>query len=145
MTQPLRFIITGLVSVGFGLLQRFKLNFHYISRYIFFLTVAIIYCVYKTKMAKSVLDADWSMLKIQLKYKAIARSVVFEVVNEAYSTQGCSCCGCISANCPKGRADLEIREWVCYECGTTHDRDINAAKNILVAGHCRLAVGIPVL
>lgn len=99
----------------------------------------------KTKMAKSVLDAGWSMLKTQLEYKAIARSVVFQVVNEAYSTQVCSCCGCLPASSPKGRADLEIREWVCCECGTTHDRDVNAAKNILAAGHRRLAVGIPVL
>ncbi|EAA5258670.1 transposase [Salmonella enterica subsp. enterica] len=99
----------------------------------------------KTKMAKSVLDAGWFMLKTQLEYKAIARSVVFEVVNERYSTQACSCCGAISANSPKGRADLRIREWTCCECGTTHDRDVNAAKNILAAGHCRLAVGIPVL
>lgn len=99
----------------------------------------------KTKMAKSVLDAGWSMLKTQLEYKAIARSVVFEVVNESYSTQACSCCGAISANSPKGRAGLRIREWTCCECGTTHDRDVNAAKNILAAGHRRLAVGIPVL
>jgi len=99
----------------------------------------------KTKMAKSVLDAGWTMLKTQLKYKAIARSVVFEVVSERYSTQACSCCGAISANSPKGRAGLRIREWTCCECGTPHDRDVNAAKNILAAGHCRLAVGIPVL
>ncbi len=99
----------------------------------------------KTKMAKSVLDAGWAMLKTQLEYKAIARSVVFEVVNERYSTQACSCCGAISNNSPKGRAGLRIREWTCCECGTAHDRDVNAAKNILAAGHCRLAVGIPVL
>ena len=99
----------------------------------------------KTKMAKSVLDAGWFMLKTQLEYKAIARSVVFDVVNESYSTQACSCCGAISANSPKGRAGLRIREWTCYECGTAHDRDVNAAKNILAAGHCRLAVGIPAL
>lgn len=99
----------------------------------------------KTKMAKSILDAGWFMLKTQLEYKAIARSVVFEVVNESYSTQACSCCGAISANSPKGRAGLRIREWTCCECGTTHDRDVNAAKNILAAGHRRLAVGIPFL
>ncbi|WP_304515774.1 transposase [Cedecea sp. P7760] len=98
----------------------------------------------KTKMAKSVLDAGWSMLKTQLEYKAIARSVVFEIVNENYSTQACSCCGCISENSPKGRTGLRIREWTCVECGETHDRDINAAMNILAAGHRRLAVGTSV-
>ncbi|WP_328592367.1 transposase [Klebsiella spallanzanii] len=67
----------------------------------------------KTKMAKSELDAGWAMLKTQLEYKVIARSVVFEVVNERYSTQACSCCGSISDNSPKGRADLRIREWTC--------------------------------
>lgn len=99
----------------------------------------------KTKMAKSVLDAGWAMLKTQLEYKAIARSVVFEVVNESYSTQTCSCCGVIPASSPKGRAGLGIREWTCTECGVVHDRDRNAAMNILAAGHRRLAVGIPVL
>lgn len=52
----------------------------------------------KTKMAKSVLDAVWAMLKTQLEYKAIARSSVFQVVNESYSTQACSCCGALSPN-----------------------------------------------
>lgn len=99
----------------------------------------------KTKMAKSVFDAGWTMLKTQLEYKAIARSVVFEVVNERYSTQTCSCCGVIPASSPKGRAGLGIREWTCTECGAVHDRDRNAAMNILASGHRRLAVGIPVL
>ncbi|ASF13802.1 MULTISPECIES: RNA-guided endonuclease InsQ/TnpB family protein [Shewanella] len=99
----------------------------------------------KTKMAKSVLDAGWSMLKTQLEYKAIARSVVFEIVNESYSTQTCSSCGAIPVSSPKGRTGLGIREWVCSKCGAEHDRDINAATNILAAGHRRLAVGIPVL
>lgn len=97
----------------------------------------------KTKMAKSVLDAGWFMLKTQLKYKANARSVVFEEVNEAYTTQTCSCCGRISSSSPKGRAGLEIREWECAECGAQLDRDINAAKNILRKGHLALAGGIP--
>lgn len=98
----------------------------------------------KTKMAKSVLDAGWGILKTTLEYKCNHAGVVFEEVNEAYTTQVCSCCGCLSPNSPKGRAGLRIREWTC-ECGSTHDRDINAARNILAAGHRRLAVGIPVL
>ena len=99
----------------------------------------------KTKMAKSVLDAGWGLLKEQLKYKAIAQSVVFEVVNESYSTQTCSSCGTIPSSSPKGRAGLRIREWTCSECGAEHLRDLNAAKNILAAGHSRLAGGTPLL
>jgi IS605 OrfB family transposase len=96
----------------------------------------------KTRMAKSVLDSGWGIIKTQLKSKANARSVVCEEVNEKYTTQTCSCCGEISANSPKGRAGLAIREWSCRVCGTLHDRDINAAKNILRLGHQSLAVGI---
>ena len=98
----------------------------------------------KTKMAKSTLDAGWAMLKTMLEYKSHQAGIVFEVVNENYTTQTCSCCGVIPASSPKGRAGLGIREWVCSECGTAHDRDINAAKNILAAGHRRLAAGITV-
>lgn len=99
----------------------------------------------KTKMAKSTLDAGWSMLKTMLEYKSHQAGIVFEVVNEAYSTQTCSCCGGIPASSPKGRAGLGIREWTCSNCGAVHDRDINAAMNILAAGHRRLAEGIPAL
>jgi transposase len=99
----------------------------------------------KTRMAKSVLDAGWGMLREQLRYKAIARSVIFAEVNERNTTQTCSSCGVISASSPKGRAGLGIREWSCSTCGAQHDRDINAAKNILRLGHQALAVGIPLL
>jgi len=99
----------------------------------------------KTKMAKSTLDAGWSMLKTMLEYKSHQAGTVFLEINEAYSTQTCSCCGSISFSSPKGRAGLRIREWTCDDCETTHDRDVNAALNILAAGHCRLAVGIPLL
>ena len=99
----------------------------------------------KTKMAKSTLDAGWSSLKTMLEYKSHQAGIVFEVVNEAYTTQTCSCCAVIPASSPKGRAGLRIREWTCSECGTAHNRDTNAAKNILAAGHRRLAVGITVI
>ena len=98
----------------------------------------------KTKMAKSTLDAGWASLKTMLEYKSHQAGIVFEVVNENYTTQTCSCCGVIPASSPKGRAGLRIREWVCSGCGAVHDRDINAARNILAAGHRRLAEGIPV-
>tara|TARA_R110001583_G_scaffold21308_1_gene80825 strand:+ start:2135 stop:3187 length:1053 start_codon:yes stop_codon:yes gene_type:complete len=91
----------------------------------------------KTKMAKSVLDAGWSTLKTLLEYKSAHAGIVFEEVNERYTTQTCSCCGS-RLKSPKGRAGLGIREWTC-DCGVTHDRDINAAKNILAVGLDRLA------
>lgn len=99
----------------------------------------------KTKMAKSTLDAGWASLKTMLEYKSHQAGVVFEVVNESYTTQTCSCCGALSHSSPKGRAGLRIREWICSDCGAVHDRDVNAARNILAAGHRRLAAGIPVL
>lgn len=97
----------------------------------------------KTRMAKSVLDAGWSTLRTQLQYKAMAQGVWFEEVDEAYTTQACSCCGHIGDGSPKGRAGLGIREWTCHACGIAHDRDINAARNILALGHQRLEGGIP--
>lgn len=99
----------------------------------------------KTKMAKSVLDAGWSMFRTMLQYKSDHAGVLFEEVNEAYSTQTCSSCGSLPKSRPKGIAGLGIREWSCTECGEAHDRDTNAARNILARGHSRLAVGIPVL
>ena len=98
----------------------------------------------KTKMAKSLLDAGWSMLKTMLEYKSYQAGTVFEIVNESYTTQTCSRCGVIPASSPKGRAGLGKREWVCSGCGAAHDRDTNAAKNILAAGYRRLAEGITV-
>lgn len=93
----------------------------------------------KTKLAKSVLDAGWYQMKTMLEYKCNHAGVVFMEINEYNTTQTCSNCGCIPDSSPKGRTGLGIRVWTCDECGTTHDRDINAARNILAAGHCRLA------
>jgi IS605 OrfB family transposase len=98
----------------------------------------------KGKLAKSVYDAGWFELKRQLTYKCENAGCRFEIVNEKYTTQTCSCCGDMSSS-PKGRAGLRIREWTCATCGTRHDRDINASKNILAVGLNRLVEGIPSL
>src|SRR5216683_5318911 len=97
----------------------------------------------KTSHAKSVLDAGWSAFRTMLRYKCAFAGATFAVVDEAFSTQTCSACGVRSG--PKGIAGLGIREWTCGDCGTVHDRDVNAAKNILAAGRRRLAEEIPAL
>lgn len=96
----------------------------------------------KTRMAKSVLDAAWTAFRTQLKYKAIRRCVVFAGVNEAFSTQTCLSCGRIPTSSPKGRTGLGIRQWTCSDCGSVHDRDTNAARNIARLGHQALEAGI---
>jgi IS605 OrfB family transposase len=86
----------------------------------------------KTRMAKSVLDAGWGMLKTQLHYKGqqAGRSVI--IVSERDSTRTCSSCKALTG--PTGLDMLVIRIWVCGACGDTHDRDVNSARNILSAG-----------
>ena len=96
----------------------------------------------KGKLAKSVYDAGWFELKRQLTYKCENAGCRFEIVNEKYTTQTCSCCGVMSSSL-SGRAGLRIREWTCASCGTWHDRDINASQNILAVGLDRLGAGIP--
>jgi transposase len=75
-----------------------------------------------------------------LQYKCADAGAWFEEVNEAFSTQTCSVCK--KRTGPKGQEGLGIREWKC-DCGAVHHRDVNAACNILAAGHRRPAVGIP--
>ena len=94
----------------------------------------------KTRMGKSSLDAGWAMLKDFLRYKAIRHEGIFAEIDESYTTQTCSSCGVLPDSRPKGIAGLGIREWAC-ECGVTHDRDVNAAKNILARGLASLAEG----
>ena len=99
----------------------------------------------KTNMAKSVLDAGWSSFRSKLAYKAVKHGAWFEEVNERFTSQICSDCGSLPDSRPKGIAGLGIREWQCSDCGCVHDRDTNAALNILRRGRATLAVGIPVL
>lgn len=86
----------------------------------------------KTSMAKSVNDASWSSFRRMLAYKAVMHGAWYEEVNEAWSTQTCNACGVIAG--PRGRAGLNERTWVCSGCGCVHDRDQNAALNILARG-----------
>jgi len=104
----------------------------------------------KTKLSKSVLDAGWSSFRSMLRYKSEYAGRIYEEVNEAYTSRVCSSCGSIPETSPKGAKDLGVRSWTCCECGTTHDRDVNAARNILSKftfglGHETPGGGIPVL
>ena len=91
----------------------------------------------KGKLAKSVYDAGWFEIKRQLDYKCKHAGCHYIEVNEAYSTQTCSCCGS-RQDSPKGRKGLGIRVWFCSSCQTAHQRDVNGAKNILAVGLGRL-------
>jgi putative transposase len=93
--------------------------------------------------AKSVLDTGWSAFRTILQYKCADAGAWFAQIGEAHSTQTCSACGARGG--PKGTQGLGMREWTCPRCGVAHQRDANAAKNILAAGHRRLAEGILLL
>lgn len=95
----------------------------------------------KTMMAKSVHDAGWSGFKTMISYKAMMHGGRAIEVNEAYTTQVCSECGSLPSSRPTGIADLGIREWRCDDCGAVHDRDVNAAYNILRVGLDALVEG----
>jgi len=93
----------------------------------------------KTRMAKSVLDSGWGLLKTFLQYKGDYAGRKVEIVDERFTTRACSSCGCLSG--PSGLRQLVVREWTCAACDTVHDRDINAARNILALRPGRPSAG----
>jgi putative transposase len=88
----------------------------------------------KTRMAKSVYDAGWSQVRALLKYKAEMLGGTYVDANESFSSVTCSACGFRTG--PSGLSGLGVREWRCSNCDVSHDRDVNAAHNILRAGRC---------
>lgn len=80
-------------------------------------------------LAKSIANASWSQFRYMLEYKCQRYGKQLITVKPNYTSQQCSHCGFQS-----GRKPLEIREWTCPRCGTQHDRDVNAAVNILNKG-----------
>jgi putative transposase len=84
----------------------------------------------RTRLAKSVYDAGWAQLLRLIGEKAQRYGRTFHQIGRFTPTsQTCSTCG---AN--DGRKPLSVRTWQCGKCGSVHDRDINAARNILAAG-----------
>ncbi len=89
-------------------------------------------------LAKAISDVGWSMFTTMLKYKAERAGKGYIEVNRFFpSSKACSCCGIVVKSLP-----LTVRSWTCQSCGTLHDRDVNAAKNIALEAQRLIAAGI---
>ena len=83
---------------------------------------------------KSVSDAGWGEFVRQLEYKSKWYGKTFFKIDRFYaSSQICSSCGH-----KDGKKSLDVRHWTCSACGTQHDRDLNAATNVLLKGYSDL-------
>ena len=87
-------------------------------------------------LAKAISDVSWYELTRQLEYKAKWNGRKYIKIDTFYaSSQLCSVCGYQNPD----TKDLSVRTWICPNCGAEHDRDINAAKNILTEGLRQIA------
>lgn len=88
-------------------------------------------------LARAISDAAWADLRAMLEYKCDWYGRELVVIDCWFpSSKTCSACGHMATAMP-----LNVREWTCANCGTRHDRDVNAAKNIRAAGLAVLACG----
>lgn len=88
------------------------------------------------KLARAIQNCGWNQLFTFLEYKAKEEGKIFHKIDRFYaSSQTCHNCGVIH---PEVK-DLKIRRWICSDCGTVNDRDINAAINIKNRGITELS------
>src|SRR5690606_19084039 len=88
-------------------------------------------------LARSIADVSWGELLRQSEYKCAWYGRDLVKIDQWYpSSKRCSACGHVQGEMP-----LSVREWECPECGSVHDRDVNAALNILGAGQALRASG----
>ena len=79
------------------------------------------------KLSKAISDLGWRQFRTLTEAKCEKYGREFRIIDRWEATsQKCSCCGFKG-----GKKELDVREWTCLNCGTFHDRDVNAAVNIL--------------
>lgn len=91
------------------------------------------------KLAQAISDASWGQFLTMLEYKGKLYGCEIRKLDRFFpSSKRCSKCGYIHEN-----LTLDIREWICPECGTHHDRDINASTNILIFSNPQIRQELP--
>jgi len=90
----------------------------------------------KAGLNKSILDQGWAEFRRQLEYKQTWRGGMVVAVDPRDTSRTCPCCGHVSAENRKTQAVFR-----CVRCGHAADADVNAARNILAAGHAVIACG----
>jgi putative transposase len=103
-------------------------------------SLAVKNMVKNRKLARSISDAGWGELVRQLEYKSQWYGRALVKIDQWFpSSKRCGNCGHVVERLP-----LSVREWDCPECGAHHDRDVNAAQNILAVGHTVTVCGASV-
>ena len=94
-------------------------------------------------LAKAISSQAWGHFFEMLEMKCAEHGRIFGRVPPSYTSKTCSSCGWVNKAKPgeKGYMGLHVRQWVCPECQTHHNRDVNAAKNICAKGEEAFATG----